>query len=117
MFFSTSFTKINSSWKIYELIRALEIKAFILLNLVFGNSTILSCFFYFSWRKNIAQIFSPTAELIMLIEKPTKEAKKEIETQPVIQISKCLIQFKVVQILLCFLLIISFLIYDFSLNS
>ena len=56
-------------------VRALEIKTFILLNLVFGNSTILSCFFYFSWKKNIAQIFSPTAELIILKEKTTKEAK------------------------------------------
>ena len=32
----------------------------------------------------ITQIFNPLAELVIHIEIPTKEAKKEIETNPVI---------------------------------
>ena len=32
----------------------------------------------------ITQIFNPIAELVIHIEIPTKEAKKEIETNPVI---------------------------------
>ena len=58
-----------------------------------------------------AQIFNPLAEPINAIEIPRKGAKAEIEIYPVIvetKIRKCSIYFRVVQTLLCYLLIISF---------
>ena len=59
-----------------------------LFNLDFANNTILSCFFFFSliielhfWLLAvIANIFNPTAELVIPIGIPSKE---EIEIQPV----------------------------------
>ena len=66
-------------WLIYESI-----------NLSFPNNTILSCFFfffliidlYFLIPAEIAQIFNPTAELVIPTGTRTKEANAEIETQP-----------------------------------
>ena len=59
-------------------------------NLVFANSTILSCFFFFLIinldfliRAVIAQIINFTAELVTHIGMPTKGAKTEIEAHPV----------------------------------
>ena len=43
MFFNISFTETNSSWLMHDSIKALKIKSSRLLNLVFGNNTILSC--------------------------------------------------------------------------
>ena len=71
-----------------------------LFNFDFANNTILSCFFffiliidlYFLIPAFIAQIFNPIAELIIPIGIPTKEAKEEMETHPVIaeaKIRKC----------------------------
>ena len=61
------FTELNSSWLIYELIKALEIKTLMVFNLVFANNTILSCLFFFFLIINLydliptfnAQIFNP----------------------------------------------------------
>ena len=57
----------------------------------FANNTILSCFIFFFKIFDLyfvnptftAQTFNPTAELVMLIGIPAKEAKTEIETHPV----------------------------------
>ena len=68
----------------------------------FGNNTVLLCFFfffliidlYFLIAAVIAQIFNPIAELAIPIGIPTKKAKAEMETHPVIvepKIRKCLI--------------------------
>ena len=56
-----------------------------------------------------AQIFNPIAELVILIEIPTK-AKAETEIHPVsVEVKiKCLIEFRVQQTFLCFLFINSF---------
>ena len=64
----------------------------ILFNLDFANNTILSWFFpfflfiksYFLIPVVIMQIFTPIAKLVIRIEIPTKEAKAEMETHPVI---------------------------------
>ena len=45
---NASFTKTNSSWLMYESVKVLEIKASMLFNLFFSNSSILSWFFFFS---------------------------------------------------------------------
>ena len=63
-----------------------------LFNLDFANNTILSCFFfffliidlYFLIPAVITQIFNPIVELAIPIGIPTKEAKAEMETHPVI---------------------------------
>ena len=63
-----------------------------LFNLGFANNTVLSCFFFFFLISDlqilipavIAQIFNPIAELVTPIAIPTKEAKAEMETHPVI---------------------------------
>ena len=62
-----------------------------LFNLEFANSTIWPCFFifliidlYFLIPAVITQIFNPVAELVIPIGIPTKEAKVEMETHPVI---------------------------------
>ena len=63
-----------------------------LFNLDFASNTILSCFFfffliidlYFLIPTVIAQIFNPIEELVIPIGIPTKEAKAEMETHPVI---------------------------------
>ena len=62
------------------------------LNLDFADNTLLSCFFFFFLIVDlcfligavIAQIFNPIAELVIPIGIPTKEAKAEMETHPVI---------------------------------
>ena len=69
-------------------------------NLDFGNDIVLSCFFscflfiglYFLIPVVIMQIFNPFAELVIPIGIPTKEAKANMETHPVIveiKISEC----------------------------
>ena len=45
--FRTLSIKANSLWLITEWIETLEIKTFLLFNLDFSNSTVLSCFFLF----------------------------------------------------------------------
>ena len=63
-----------------------------LFNLDFASNTILSCFFfffliidlYFLIPTVIAQIFNPIEELVIPTGIPTKEAKAEVETHPVI---------------------------------
>ena len=90
--FRTSFIKTNSSWLISESIKALEIMTFMLFSLDFTNSTILSCLFFFFLIIHlcvlisavIAQIFNLIAELVTPIGIPTKEAKAEMWTHPVI---------------------------------
>ena len=90
--FCTLFIETNLSWLITELIRALEIKTSMLLNLGFVNITILSCFFFFLLTIDlyflipafIAQIVNPIAELVIPMGIPSKEAKAEIEIHPVI---------------------------------
>ena len=72
------------------------------LKLDFANDNILSCFFfffliidlYFLIPAVITQIFNPIVELAIPIGIPTKEAKAEMETHPVIveiTIRKCLV--------------------------
>ena len=61
-----------------------------LFNLDFANYTISSCFtfffliidLYFLIPAAIAQIFNSNAEVVILIEIPSKEAKAEIEMHP-----------------------------------
>ena len=81
------------------MIETLEIRTLIVFDFVFANNTIAFFFFflitdlYFLIHAVIAQIFNPTVELIVLIKMPTKEAKAEIETHPLIgevKMSKCL---------------------------
>ena len=63
-----------------------------LFNSDFANNTTLSCFLFFFLIIEsyililvvIAQIFNPIAELVVPIGIPTKEAKGEMETHPVI---------------------------------
>ena len=67
-----------------------------LFNLDFANDIVLSCFFlfflfidlHFITPAVITQIFNPVAELVIPIGLPTKEAKAEMETHPVIVESK-----------------------------
>ena len=61
-----------------------------LFNLEFANNTILSCFFFFLFidlqflvPAGTAQIFNPTAELVVPLGIPTNKAKAEMETHPV----------------------------------
>ena len=75
-----------------ESIKALKIKTSMSFNLDFADNYILSCFFlfflitdlYFLIPAFITQIFNPIIELAIPIGIPTKEAKAEIETHPVI---------------------------------
>ena len=94
------FIKTNSSWLITESIKALEIKTSLLFNSDFGNNTILSCFFFYFWIIDLfflipaitVQIFNHVAGLVNPIGIPSKEAKAEIETHPIIveaKIRKC----------------------------
>ena len=63
-----------------------------LFNLDFAYNIILSCFFLFFFficlhsliPAVITQIFNPIAELVIPVGIPTKEAKVEMETHPVI---------------------------------
>ena len=65
-----------------------------LFNLIFANNTIFPWFIfliidlYISFDAVIAHIFSPIAELVISIVIPTKEAKEEIETHPIIMEAK-----------------------------
>ena len=82
----------------------MEIKTSIVFNLDFPSNTILSCFFffliidlYFLIHAVIADIFVPTAELVIPKGIATNEANTEIEMQPVTveaKISKCSTLFK-----------------------
>ena len=82
----------NSSWLIFESVKALEIRTSILFNLDFANDIILSFFslfflfvnLYFLIPAVVTQVFNPIAELVISIWKPTKEAKEETKTHPVI---------------------------------
>ena len=83
--------KANSSWVIFQSIKALEIKTSMLFSLSFANNTILSSFFFFFLIINlyflipavITQISNHIVELAVPIVKPTKEAKADMETHPV----------------------------------
>ena len=63
-----------------------------LFNLDFANNVTLSCFFsffliidlYFLIPAVITQVFHPFAELVIPIGIPTKEAKSQMETHPVL---------------------------------
>ena len=87
--FGTLFIKPNSSWLIFEAIKALEMKTFTLFNLDFADDNILSFFFFFSLIIDlyfllpavIIQLFNPIAELVIPLEIPIKEAKSEKEIQ------------------------------------
>ena len=76
------------------MIKALEIKTFMLFNLDFANSTILSCFFfliielYFLIPAVIAKIFNLIAEIVIPIGIPSKEGKAGTEIHPVISEAK-----------------------------
>ena len=93
------FTETNSSWLLYESIKALEITTSIVSNLGYPSNTIFSYFFffliidlYFLVSAGITQIFNPTAEVLTPTGTATNEVNAEIETQPVIvepKISKC----------------------------
>ena len=68
------------------MIKALEIKPSVVLNLVFTNNTISSCFFFFKINclyslipAIIARIFNYTAELIIPIGIVTKEVIAEMK--------------------------------------
>ena len=85
---------------ITESIKFLEIKTSMLFNFGFANNIVLSCFFFVFLISDlyilipavIAQIFNPIIELVTPIGVPTKEAKAEMETHPVIveaKIRKC----------------------------
>ena len=64
-----------------------------LFDLDFANNNTLSCFFYFFLIIDlyflipavITQIFNKITELVITIGIPTKEAKTEVETHPVIE--------------------------------
>ena len=101
-FFNTLFIETNSLCLIYESIKVLEIKIFLLFNLVFAEKyyfikTFLFFFFiidsYFLIATVITQIFNATAELVTHTGILTRKAKAEIETKPVKveakYISKC----------------------------
>ena len=61
-----------------------------LFNLDFANKSILSCYFFLIIDlcilipAVITQMINPIAELVIPIGMPTKEAKAEMETHPVI---------------------------------
>ena len=84
--------KTNSSWLIFQSIKAWESKGSTPFNLVFDNITILSCFFFFFLFTDflflipevIAQSFNYITKLIIPIGIPHKEVKIEIEIDPVI---------------------------------
>ena len=98
-FFRTLMIKAYSSQLIFELIKVLEIKTSILFNLNFAKNTIfcdfslfLIIYLYFLLPAFIAHIFNPTAELVIPIGMPSKEAKAEIQIHSIIvenKIRKC----------------------------
>ena len=89
--FSTLFIKKNSLWLIFESIKALEIKSYILFNLNFANNTSLSCLFFFFFDywlillipAVITQMFNPIAEFTLPTGISNKDAKAEMVTHPV----------------------------------
>ena len=96
----------NSSWRIFELIKTLEIKTSMVFNLIVANNTIFSCFFfvffiihlYFLIAAVITQFSIVATELAIPSRIPNKEAKEEIETRPVraeAKKSKCSLWFKI----------------------
>ena len=101
--FNTLFIKKNQDHVkllIYESVNDLEIKASILLNLIFSNNIFLLSLFiifliidlYSLVPVIIAQIFNPIVELVIPIGIPSKEAKAEIEIHAVTsetKIKKC----------------------------
>ena len=93
----TTYIKRKQSRPIYESVKDLESKHF------------YAIFF--------AQIFNTIAELIILFEISTKEAKAEIEMHTVTaktKIRRCSMQFRVVQTFLFLLLNIIILVYVFN---
>ena len=80
--FGILFIKSNSSWLVFELIKALEIKTSMLFNSDFAYNNSLSCFLIkdlnFLICAFITRIFNPIAELEIPIGIPTKDAKAEI---------------------------------------
>ena len=78
------------------MIKALEMITSMLFNLDFANNIILLWFFfffliidlYFLIPAAIALIFNPIPELVIPIGIPSKEAKSEIKTHPVIAEAK-----------------------------
>ena len=82
----------------YESIKALKVKTSMVVNFIFADNIILSCFFFLIIdlcvliSAVIAQIYNSTAELVIPIRIPAKKAEVEIETHPVTgvaKISKC----------------------------
>ena len=84
--FSTLFIKTNSSWLIFESIKAIQIKTSMVFNLDFANNTVLSCFFFFFSIIDlyclipaaITQILNPISELVIPIEIPSIKRKTGI---------------------------------------
>ena len=85
-----------SSWLIYESVKALYIKFFMLVNLVIANNAIISYPFFlfhnywiiiFNWLI-IAEIFSSNTQLVIPTRIPNRNAKAEIETHPLIPEAK-----------------------------
>ena len=73
------------------MIKAVEIKTYMLFHSDFASNTILSCFYvffliidlYFLLSAAIARSFNLIAELAIPMGIPSEEAKAEIETHPV----------------------------------
>ena len=66
------------------MIKELKIKTSTLFSLVFANNAFfIMLLFLFMNYWLIVQIFNPTAELVIPIGIPTKEAKAEIQADPV----------------------------------
>ena len=90
IFFYTLFTETASSWLIYQLIKALEIRPSIVFDLPFRSTNTLSCLFFFFFIIDlyflipavIAKTFIPTAKLVMSTETQNNDANAEIKTQP-----------------------------------
>ena len=78
-------TKLNSSWLIFELIKALEIKTPMLFNLVFASNTTVCALFSsfliielnFLTSAVIAQTFNPTVEREIPISRKNKNWKNK----------------------------------------
>ena len=83
------FTEMNSSWIMYESIKALKIKTSVVSNLILASNTILSFFFCFSIihlysliSEVISWIFNPSEKLAIPRGTSINETNAEIETQP-----------------------------------
>ena len=90
IFFYTLFIETVSSWLIYQLIKALEVRPSIVFDLPFRSTNTLSCFFFFFFIIDlyflilamIEKNFIPTAELVISAETQNNESNAEIKTQP-----------------------------------